>query len=573
MRLYSILSALVLIQFFGSGLALAQSPPADVIRRNEQIQNRQQENLDEQRRRLLEGQDQGLSGSQTKQLDPELQEGDQCVQVASVHIQGMEIFDQSDFSPEVALIEGRCARLNEINALIRKITNSYIERGYITSRGFIRPGGLETGQLNIAVVEGRVENITGAQNSSVGPGELFTAFPFAKKGLLNLRGLEQGIDQLNRLASVDATLDIEPGEVAGTSRVLVRQSKIGRPYRFSFNVDNNGQQSTGRVTHTAGFEYDSLFGLNDFWSAYYSRDARYSKETGTEAFGGYFSIPFGHSTLAISGGKSSYESRIEGLAQTFSSTGSSWNILAELDHVIYRDGATKISIAPSLQIFDADNFIEDVRLLSSSYDLSILGAQLRLQRAILGGVLSATFEGQRGINILGATAVDFGPDSPGTKFTSAGFTSSYFRPFDVFEIPFRYTTVLRGKWNFSPVFPVVRLSLGGPGTIRGFRDDGISGRRGLFNRHEISKDIVEFGSEGGFLPKVLILGYLGYDWGGILSDRDDPFERGVLHGATFGLRSSGGPFFLDFGVSVPISAPQFVERKDIEFSASLRVSF
>ncbi|MFX6461494.1 ShlB/FhaC/HecB family hemolysin secretion/activation protein, partial [Acinetobacter baumannii] len=79
----------------------------------------------------------------------------------------------------------------------------------------------------------------------------------------NLRDIEQGLDQINRLRSNSATMDIEPGGVAGASTIVVRN----RPRkRWSVNVavDNTGSQSTGRELASAALAIDSPLGLNDF---------------------------------------------------------------------------------------------------------------------------------------------------------------------------------------------------------------------------------------------------------------------------------------------------------------------
>ena len=44
---------------------------------------------------------------------------------------------------------------------------------------------------------------------------------------LNLRDLEQGLDQLNRLRSVDLTADIAPGSQPGASRIILRSRGPG----------------------------------------------------------------------------------------------------------------------------------------------------------------------------------------------------------------------------------------------------------------------------------------------------------------------------------------------------------
>lgn len=57
--------------------------------------------------------------------------------------------------------------------------------------------------------------------STMQPKQFLTIFPGVKGSVLQLRDIEQGLDQLNRLPSNNATMRIEPGAEAGSSRVLI----------------------------------------------------------------------------------------------------------------------------------------------------------------------------------------------------------------------------------------------------------------------------------------------------------------------------------------------------------------
>lgn len=89
------------------------------------------------------------------------------------------------------------------------MTNAYIKGGYITSRAFVNPNPPEEGVLEILVIEGTVEKII--INDGKAKGQEFTAFPGLTGGPLNLRDIDQGLDQLNRLPSNNTVMQIEPG--------------------------------------------------------------------------------------------------------------------------------------------------------------------------------------------------------------------------------------------------------------------------------------------------------------------------------------------------------------------------
>ncbi|WP_275428219.1 POTRA domain-containing protein, partial [Enterobacter hormaechei] len=63
--------------------------------------------------------------------------------------------------------------------------------------------------------------------------------------VLNLRDIEQGMEQLNRLPSQQVVIDIQPGEQPGFSNVVLLRGARRAPVSFSFGADNSGQRSTG----------------------------------------------------------------------------------------------------------------------------------------------------------------------------------------------------------------------------------------------------------------------------------------------------------------------------------------
>lgn len=122
----------------------------------------------------------------------------------------------------------RCLSLADINALVRNITQDYLSQGYITSRVWLPEQDISHGQLYIAITEGRIESITRNGKSSLA---ITMAFPNRVGQVLNLRDLEQGLEQLNRLPSQPLTIDIQPGTKPGFSRIELVSSNKKIPCR------------------------------------------------------------------------------------------------------------------------------------------------------------------------------------------------------------------------------------------------------------------------------------------------------------------------------------------------------
>ena len=107
-----------------------------------------------------------------------------------------------------------------------------------------------------------IKSFKGADNSQLSMRELAMAFPGQAGSQLNLREIEQAIDQLNRLPSNQAHMELTPGSAVGGSSVLVKNDPQ-KPWRASLSRNNDGQKSTGEQQWGTGFEWDSPLGLAD----------------------------------------------------------------------------------------------------------------------------------------------------------------------------------------------------------------------------------------------------------------------------------------------------------------------
>ena len=163
-------------------------------------------------------------------------EGAACVQVDKVVVGGITVISPQTIARAVSRFEGRCVGLAELNLILESVTFLYVDAGYVASRAYLPPQDLSDGILDIVIVEGTLESIVIDGEPGNHPARIQTAFPGMKGRPVNLRDIEQGLDQLNRLSSIDARMELQAGTRPGgsvlhvfTSRSLPVHLSLGSP--------------------------------------------------------------------------------------------------------------------------------------------------------------------------------------------------------------------------------------------------------------------------------------------------------------------------------------------------------
>ena len=555
--------------------AFSQPIPAEIQRELQRVQERDRERAQQLEETFRRSQETAPKESGVLPDESAVLESGQCVPVTRAEIVGLERYGQEKFTASLRALVSDCTPVDAIDQLLRTITNLYIKDGFISSRAVIVSDELQNGVLKIIAVEGvldEIQSIAPADQRAFGKGELALAFFGLKQKQLNLRRLEQGIDQLTRLRSAEATIDVVPSSTPGASNLIVKRRKIGNWIRPNFSVDNDGSHNTGRIQGTLSLDVDSPLGLADYWSFYYSRDLHSDPRRGNSGFGGFVSLPLGYTSMSLSAGRSSYDSILQSNNLAFVSGGNSTNGSFAVDQLLFRDGKTKISLEGKIALLDTENSIQGIRLSTNSYRLVTASINARLQRRLGKWFLFGDIGYLRGLDILGANAADLGPAGPQLVYDKLVASINVQSYLTAFGVPFLYSASVRGAAALDPVLPAERFNLGGRYTIRGFRDDGISGRAGAFMRHDWKVGLFSLFKEPKNGSATQISMTVGYDAGGILPRANDPFERGFLQSSSLGLQMQNRRLQAELSVSAPLSAPSTVSHNDIEFAAALRLT-
>lgn len=547
--------------------ANAQSPTAQDLQKVQQQQKQiilQQQQAEKERQRKLR---QSKQKKRFKKKPIGELEGEQgrCIKINKINIEGAVLLTNAGKIDEVVKGRPDCMTIADMTPLLRKITNWYIEEGYITSRAYLPEQDLASGTLTLKVVEGRIEDIEiyeGGKPRSDRYGQ-DTAFPYLKGKRLYIRDLEQGLDQINRLAGKNAQMTLEPGKKDGSSIVKIGTAKTaGLSIVPEFN--NYGQTSTGEQQAGFAVTLDDAFGLYESLSlSYQGNDQFYEDDKLSESLSVNLSIPYGYWTLSAYMGYSNYLTTIDGENQTFESSGVTRSFSADLSHVVHRDQKTKTTLNAFLDYRDSRNYIQDTLLEVSSRKLTSVGAKLSHNREFWDGILDASISNRHGTKLLDALNDSTTPsDFPKAQFFKVEADLSFYKPIEFQKQKLTWNFYASGQWSPDTLFATEQISAGGLYSVRGFRNESISGDTGAYVRNQLNWHLpVTLPKElDPFLNRVSIYG--AYDFGWIKNDKDNPLEGGRVHGAAVGVDLKGSLFFANLQWETPLSSPDYITEKE-----------
>ncbi|MGK0687810.1 ShlB/FhaC/HecB family hemolysin secretion/activation protein, partial [Serratia marcescens] len=166
--------------------------------------------------------------------------------------------------------KGRCLGSQGIMLAINKVQNAILAKGYVTTRVMAQEQDLTSGVLTLTLQPGRIGDIRFEEPVSW-RGRLWNAIPASRGDILNLRDIEQGLENFRRVPSANADIKIVPGAQEATSDLQVNWHE-GRPVRLSLGLDDSGSKSTGRYLGSATLAIDAPFAQNDLFYANIGKD-------------------------------------------------------------------------------------------------------------------------------------------------------------------------------------------------------------------------------------------------------------------------------------------------------------
>ncbi|KFF49999.1 hypothetical protein GY26_04315 [Gammaproteobacteria bacterium MFB021] len=364
-----------------------------------------------------------------------------------------------------------------MQALAHKASNAYIEQGYVTSLVYLPDQDVSDGTLRLQAQEGRIETISldGQQ-----PRGLAMIFPHARGAVLNLRTLEQGMEQIDRLPSRRVSIDIQPGTRQGYSRVVLHRIDQDKPWRIALGIDNSGQKGTGTRQGALGLALDSPLGLYDQWQFETSHDLEGRRGHLSRGLTASVTLPYGDWRFGYRYARSDSEQPLRVADRNWPYLGRVRQHVLDLHRTLYRDGDSTLGWALSLTRRDTRTTFAGQRLNVSSPTLAIAGSGLEYATRLGTGYFTLNPSVSRGLHALGASDDQRG--LPPSDFTRISLAASGFLPLTP---TISYLTSGYLQTTPDDLYPSERISVGGEYSVRGFKDTFLDANRGAYWRNQI----------------------------------------------------------------------------------------
>ena len=483
--------------------------------------------------------------------------------------------NQSKFKP------GLCLGSNGINYIMTLAQNAVIDRGYTTTRILASPQDLSTGELVLTVIPGRIHeiryNLDNADQTHVNRiRRIQNEFPARSGDILNLRDLEQGLENLKRVPTVEADIQIVPAEAPNESDVVVSWSQRKVPVRISFNADDSGSHATGRYQGGVTLSVDNPLGLSDLFYVNYNHDLGSKDSTvdidgnrtgsGTHGYSLHYSVPVGNWLIAFNQNYYRYHQAIAGYNQNYDYNGSSENTDLGITRMIYRNSHRKIDVSARIWRRKSHNYIDDAEIEVQRRHTAGWAIGLNHQEYLGNAILNLSAGYKRGTGAdhsLRAAEEEFGEGT--SRMEIITLDASLMKPFRVGKYNFSYDTSFHGQWNKTPLITQDQVSIGGRYTVRGF--DGeltLMGEQGWYWNNNLNWQ---------YLPGHQV--YAGIDVGHITGRTSEMQLGKTLAGTVLGFKGqikAGGNWYYDVFMGKPIYKPQHFRTDKTTFGFNLNYS-
>lgn len=558
------------------GGAWAQAPAPGELRDRALQQELLQQQRDDALQRARQAPDVRLDTGAQSQAGPDLLPADEqpCFKIHRIELTG-EGRDQfawalahADRSP-TGLPDapvGRCLGAEGVRVVMTRIQNAIIARGYVTTRVLAAPQNLNEGVLSLSVLPGRVRQVRSGVVSDEYRATWWNALPVQPGDLLNLRDIEQGLENFKRLSSVAVDIQITasaaPDAQPGDSDLVINWQQ-GLPVSVSVSIDDAGSRDTGVYQGNVTLFYDHAFTLHDqvVFSHQHDLGGGRDGDRGSASQSVQYSVPWGYWMFGLSGGSSRYHQTVFGQVADFRYSGEGRTGDVRLGRVLYRDGIHKLTATLKGWSRSSSNRVNDVEQVTQRRKTG--GWELALQhRAVWGGtILDLGLQHRRGTGAFNAQPA---ASAPRVKIIAADAQLNH--SFELAGVRLRHQASMRAQWNRGPLASQDRFGIGSRYTVRGFDGESqLTGERGWLVRQDLAWAPMSGRQEV----------YAGLDHGQVGGERAGAAtEAGrSLTGAALGYRGAWQRVGFDVFMAWPLNAPRGLATSGSIAGFSLHSSF
>jgi hemolysin activation/secretion protein len=478
-----------------------------------------------------------------------------CFVVNNIEVSGAFVSLPNELSRHYI---GQCIGKDGIALYLRAINKILLAKGYITARAALPQQDLSSGEFKIQILSGKLEEVIFPESYNA---YWRHALPMEVGESLNIRDMEQAVDQLNRLSSQDIKFDIEPGLNPGTSKVVAKVKEL-KAFNGGISIDDAGSESTGIHQVSADFSYSNLFSIQEIITASITRDLDDNSDDTSRNYRVGLSLPYKYWLFDISANGSEYEQLVKGDVQSFVSSGNSNDEKLKATYVAYRDNKSKVSLYTGVRKRTRRGYINDAEIAVQRRNLTDLELGVLYRRYINRTVLDLSLSVYQGTDWLNAESKDNALDSsapqPDYRYYTATAVMSHQAQW--FSRAVQISTQFQTQWADTPIYSLDWFSNGGRYTVRGFSSEhSLSAEHGWRLKNDVTTQLFNW-------PISI---YTGIDVGEVSGDGADDIKDKTLSGVALGIKGQIKAFNYDAFISRPFILNGTEKNNGCKFGARI----
>jgi hemolysin activation/secretion protein len=410
---------------------------------------------------------------------PSLRQGPSFV-LRDVRLSGNTVIDQAAIQSVVAPYLGKLVTSGDLEEIRQKLTELYINRGYINSGVIIPDQNVTNGTVTFRAIEGKVTGIEVTGTKHFNPEYFTSRLAFGTEAPFNVDNLsrEQQIllqDPLIRRLNLELLPGLEPGDARLHADVLEAS-------RFSLTTQVADDQvpTVGATRGQLQGSMGNILGFGDILSAEYGRSgglndgyAAYSVPIAADDT--RFSLRYDRNGVVV----------VTPELSSLNVTSSYSSVAVGLSRPMYRTPEATFALGASLERRQQQTFLLGMPFAftpGAEANGQTIVTPLRFYQDWLSRNAEYAFAARStfsfGLEELGATENPSAPGIPtGRYFFWLGQTQYVRRIYKDWEILARFNLQLAAR----PLFQMEQIAFGGLGSVRGYRtnltvtDDGFLG--------------------------------------------------------------------------------------------------
>lgn len=463
----------------------------------------------------------------------------------------------------------RCLGKGGVSAIMKKLQNIIIAKGYVTTRVSAKPQDLTKGTLELSIVAGKAKNIKVSEDAPYTRIFTFNSLPVKKGDIVNIYDIEQGLENLKRPPTSDADITFSPSQDkdsnAGDSDLNIKY-KQSFPARFNATIDDGGGKGTGRYQGSATLSLDNIIGLSELFYISLNKDFGGGDrgDRGTKGSTVYFAVPYNYWLFSFDSSVYEYRQTVAGESNEYVYSGNNFSQSITLSNLIYRDNNKKIKLSLSGWKKTSNSYI-DGNIIELQLRRTI-GADMALNysQTMRYASIDTTITYKTGLKKLNALEAPESDTDGGSSFPKiAKMDATLYVPFAPLCKKCALTINYKSQKNQTPLIPNDYFYIGGRYSVRGF--DGantLASERGYTLSNEFVVSDILYG----------VGAYVGIDHGEVDGRNTDTLIGRSLSGGVIGIRGKNKYFTYDFFVGKPLKKPSGFETSSIASGFTLNFS-